>query len=83
MIVKTAISLNDFIYKEMDALARRLHIPRSKLFALAAEEFLQRHRKEDLIRKINEAVDDKLSREDKQWLSSAKRKQKQIAGDKW
>ncbi len=82
-MIKTAISLSDLIYEEMDALAQRLHVPRSHLFALAAEEFLQRHKNKDLIRKINEALSNQSRREDKQWLLAAKRKHRQIMDDKW
>ena len=38
-MIKTAISLNDIIYEEINALAKRLRVPRSQLFALAAENF--------------------------------------------
>ena len=82
-MIKTAISLSEIIYEEMNALAQRLHIPRSQLFALAAEEFLQRHKNKDLVRKINEALSNQSSREDKQWLRAAKRKHRQIMDDKW
>jgi len=81
--IKTAISLSDFIYEEMNSLARRLHVPRSQLFALAAEEFLQRHKNKDMVRRINEALNNQSSREDKQWLMAAKRKHRQILDDQW
>jgi len=82
-MIKTAISLSDIIYEEMNALARRLHVPRSQLFALAAEEFLQRHKNKDLVQKINEALSNQSKREDKKWLIAAKRKHRQIMDDKW
>lgn len=42
--MKTAISLPDELFKTMDALARRLDIPRSRLVATAVTEFIARQR---------------------------------------
>jgi len=81
--MKTAISLNKTIYQEMAALARRLDIPRSRLFAMAAEEFLQRHKKKDMQRRINGVVSGALSREDTKTLAAAKRKYKQLVEGQW
>lgn len=82
-MIKTAISLNDIIYEEINALAKRLRVPRSQLFALAAEEFLQRYKKKDLVQKINEALTNQSNRQDKQWLKAAKQKHRQIVDDQW
>jgi metal-responsive CopG/Arc/MetJ family transcriptional regulator len=82
-MIKTAISLSDIIYEEMNALARRLDIPRSQLFALAAEEFLQRHKNKDMVRKINEALNNQLNREDKKRMSVVKRKHRQLVEGQW
>lgn len=72
-MIKTAISLSDLIYREMDSLARQLRVPRSRLFALAAEEFLQRHRKKELIKKINATVNERNKNEDDKYLLAIKR----------
>ena len=44
LVVKTAISLPDDLFDEVDACAARLKVTRSRLFAMAAREFLARHR---------------------------------------
>lgn len=41
--VKTAISLDAPLLKQIDAVAAELHMPRSRLLAKAAREFLLRH----------------------------------------
>ncbi len=56
--VKTAISIEEPIFEEMDVLAKTLKISRSRVFALAAQEFIQRHRNIELLRSLNEAYDD-------------------------
>ena len=56
--VKTAISIEEPIFEEMDVLAKTLKISRSRVFALAAQEFIQRHRNIELLQSLNDAYDD-------------------------
>ena len=42
-IVKTAISIPDDLFREVEACSRRLKVSRSRLFATAAREYLARH----------------------------------------
>ncbi|VEN72669.1 conserved hypothetical protein [Candidatus Desulfarcum epimagneticum] len=56
--VKTAISVEKSIFERMDVLAKNLNTSRSRLFAMAAREFLQRHHHKELLKSINHAYDD-------------------------
>ncbi len=56
--MKTAISIEKPIFLQMDSLAKKLKIPRSRLFAIAAKEFLQRNKNVDLLKSLNAAYDD-------------------------
>ena len=56
--MKTAISIEKPIFQQMDSLAKKLKISRSRLFAIAAQEFLQRNKNIDLLRSLNAAYDD-------------------------
>jgi len=56
--VKTAISIEKPIFEQMNILAKDLDISRSRLFALAAQEFIQRHKNIKLLQSLNEAYDD-------------------------
>lgn len=56
--VKTAISIEKPIFDEMDILAKTLKVSRSRLFTMAAREFLQRHNNIELLKLINEAYED-------------------------
>lgn len=53
--VKTAISLEAPLLKEIDAVAHELRIPRSRLLAKAAREFLRRYENAKLLEALNEA----------------------------
>jgi len=63
--VKTAISLDEEIYQEVERLARELNVSRSRLIALALEDFLRRHQNQKLLREINAAYDESLEEEDR------------------
>jgi argininosuccinate lyase len=56
--IKTAISIEKPIFEQMNVLAKDLNISRSHLFALAAQEFIQRHKNIKLLQSLNEAYDD-------------------------
>jgi len=56
--VKTAISIEEPLLEEVNVLARNLKVSRSRLFALAVQEFIRRHRNMELLQSLNEAYDD-------------------------
>ena len=43
MTVKTAISVDETLFEKVETLAQELSISRSRLFALAAQEFIEKH----------------------------------------
>jgi metal-responsive CopG/Arc/MetJ family transcriptional regulator len=61
--VKTAISIERPIFEQMDILAKNLNVSRSRLFAMAAREFIQRHNNIELLKRINEAYEDSSENE--------------------
>jgi metal-responsive CopG/Arc/MetJ family transcriptional regulator len=52
--MKTAISIDDGLLQEADKSARRMGVSRSRLFALAVGDFLQRQRREQMLLHLNE-----------------------------
>ena len=56
--IKTAISIEKPIFDQVNDLAKYLNISRSRLFAIAVEEFIQRHKNMELLQAINEAYED-------------------------
>ena len=51
---KTAISLSDGLFEVAEQTAQYMGIPRSRLFAIALEEYLSRHNGEMITEKLNE-----------------------------
>lgn len=56
--MKTAISLPDALFRSADALARRLGVSRSELFANAVAEFIAQHDRVRLTERLNAAYAD-------------------------
>jgi predicted transcriptional regulator len=51
--MKTAVSIPDPLFREAEAIAARLAIPRSRLFARALEEFISNHRQDDITARLD------------------------------
>ena len=56
--IKTAISIEKQIFDQVNDLAQNLNISRSRLFVLAVQGFIQRHKNMELLQALNEAYDD-------------------------
>jgi metal-responsive CopG/Arc/MetJ family transcriptional regulator len=52
--MKTAISLPDALYVDAEKTAKSMGIPRSQLFAIALEEFINHHKKERITDQLND-----------------------------
>jgi len=52
--MKTSISIPDKLFQNAERTAKKLGIPRSKLFAKALEEFISNHNKDRITEKLNE-----------------------------
>lgn len=51
--MKTAISLPDELFRSGDALARRLGVSRSELYARALAEFVAKHKADQITQRLN------------------------------
>ena len=56
--IKTGISIEKPIFDQVNDLAQNLNISRSRLFVMAVQELIQRHKNMELLQAINEAYDD-------------------------
>lgn len=59
--VKTAISLDAGLYDQAQKAARKLGIPRSRLFSFALEEFLAQQKNRELLERLNAVCDSTAS----------------------
>jgi predicted transcriptional regulator len=51
--MKTAVSLPDPVFDEAEQLAKRLRIPRSRLYATAIASFVKQHRRKGITEALN------------------------------
>lgn len=81
--VKTAISIHELLFKEIDELAHQMKISRSQLFSLAAKEFILGYRNQALLEQINQAYSDEPKPEEKRLLSKQRSYHRQLVKDQW
>jgi metal-responsive CopG/Arc/MetJ family transcriptional regulator len=55
--VKTAVSLPDELFKKAELVAKRMHVSRSELYALALSGYLRTRDEEEIARKLREFYD--------------------------
>ena len=68
--MKTAISLPDHLFRSGNALAKRLGVSRSALFARALEEYLAKHRGDQVTQRLNSVYAAESSRLDRAFTAA-------------
>jgi metal-responsive CopG/Arc/MetJ family transcriptional regulator len=81
--MKTAISIDDGLLREADQTARLMGLSRSRLFALAVGDFLQRHRAEEMLRRLNEVYGTHVEPAEKRLLRGIKAKVRRTVKERW
>ena len=81
--VKTAVSLRKDLFEQVEALASEMKISRSRLFALALEEFLRRHQNQQLLEQINAAYDEAPDSSEQALRRRMRRQHRQIVEGEW
>lgn len=81
--IKTAISIQERLFEQADALAREMNISRSRLFVLALQEFIQRYQNQKLLDEINSAYKDELDPGEANRLRSMRRRQHRLVEGEW
>jgi metal-responsive CopG/Arc/MetJ family transcriptional regulator len=81
--MKTAISIDDELLREADETARQMGLSRSRLFALAVGDFLQRQRRERMLLRLNEVYADHVEPAEKRLLKGIKAKVRRTVKERW
>ena len=81
--VKTAVSLPESVFEQVEALAEALKVSRSRVFLIAIEELAERHRNRALFEAISRAYAEPPTGEDKQFVRAAKRYHRRRAKQEW
>lgn len=82
--VKTAISLQEKLFKEVNKLAEELHVSRSKLFVMAVQDFIKKTENQNLLSQINNAFSDQADTEEIKLQGKMRQKQaKNLEREPW
>nr|CAA6829148.1 MAG: Unknown protein [uncultured Thiotrichaceae bacterium] len=82
--VKTAISMQQHLFDDVNALADELNVSRSKLFVLAIEEFMKKNESKKMLAQINAAFADSPDETESKNSELMKGKQRKILeNDSW
>lgn len=76
--IKTAISLEENLFNQVNELASELHVSRSKLFTLAVKDYLKKQESKRLLAQLNAAYSDSPSEEEKTISKAMRSKQRKI-----
>lgn len=82
--VKTAISMQKELFKEVNKLAGELHVSRSRLFVMAVQDFIKKKESQNLLSQINNAFSDQPDSEEVKIQSKMRQKQaKKLEREPW
>jgi metal-responsive CopG/Arc/MetJ family transcriptional regulator len=81
--IKTAISLPESLFEQAEALSSELKVSRSRLMAIALEEFIRRHQNQQLLEKINSAYADFPDEEEQTIHAQLRHQHRKIAEEEW
>lgn len=81
--VKTAISLQQSLFEQVNEIAHDLNIPRSRVFVLALEEFIRRHENRDLLAQVNAAYKESPEGAEQKRLRQMRRSHRRIVEGEW
>ena len=77
-VVKTAISLQENLFQQMEQLAGDLNLSRSSLIAIALQEFIERHENKRLLDQLNAAYEDDPQTEEVELSQDLRRPHRRI-----
>ena len=81
--VKTAISIEQSLFERVDDLAEALQLPRSQVFAIAVEEFIQRHENRMILETLNRVYADGLDGDDEALFQGMRPRQRRLLESEW
>ena len=81
--VKTAVSVQKSLFDQVEALAKKLHVSRSRLFNLALADYFERYQNQTLLEEINQAYPDEPDPTDRDRLTKMRKHHRKIVEGEW
>ena len=67
--VKTAISVPESLFREIEELSKEKKLSRSQIFTKAAEEYIEKLHNQRILGQLNDVYDTPMEKEESEWLS--------------
>ena len=81
--IKTAISLQESLFEQVDSLAHKMKVSRSRLFVMALEDYLRRYENRQLLKTINRAYQDAPDSAEQKRLRKSRRLHRKVVEGEW
>ena len=81
--IKTAISIQKSLFEKAEDLAKKMKVPRSRIYALALQDYLRRRENKNLLAQINAAHGDAPEASEKKLRQKSKRTHRRLVEGEW
>jgi metal-responsive CopG/Arc/MetJ family transcriptional regulator len=81
--IKTTISIQKSLFEKAEDLARKMNVPRSRLYALALQDYLRRRENKNLLAQINAAQGEEMEASEKNLRQKSKRTHRRLVEGEW
>ena len=81
--IKTAVSIRKSLFEQAEDLAHRMKVSRSRLFALALEDYIRRQQNRELLASLNAAYADEPTPAEQAILRESRESYARHLEDEW
>jgi metal-responsive CopG/Arc/MetJ family transcriptional regulator len=81
--IKTAISIQESLFDQVNDLAEELQMPRSQLFTLAVKEFISRHENRRIFETLNEIYKDTPDPDEEALQEGMRQQHRRVVEGQW
>jgi metal-responsive CopG/Arc/MetJ family transcriptional regulator len=81
--IKTAISIEKNLFDQAEIIARTMNVSRSKLFAIALQDFIEHQKNKEMLAQINAAYDDEPDATEQALRKKVSRQHWRIVEGEW
>jgi metal-responsive CopG/Arc/MetJ family transcriptional regulator len=81
--MKTAVARDKTLFEQAEALARKMNVSRSRLFALALDEYIRHRESQAMLEQINAVYADEVDAQEEATLAQMRRLQRDVVEGEW
>jgi metal-responsive CopG/Arc/MetJ family transcriptional regulator len=81
--IKTAISIQGSLFKEIETMAHKMHVSRSYLVTMAAKDFLQRQQNKQLLQRLNDIYGNTPNLDERKHRKNVRARHRRLVEGEW